>query len=94
MKTTSVTRLKNTLSAQLKEVVAGKTVLITERRKPIALLQPLHCGAAGATLDGLFERGILAPPSKTLDLKAFFKTAPGHCTASLSGAIMDEREGR
>lgn len=44
MKTTSVTLLKNNLSAQLKEVASGETILITDRRKPVASLQPLAHG--------------------------------------------------
>jgi antitoxin (DNA-binding transcriptional repressor) of toxin-antitoxin stability system len=94
MKTTSVTRLKNHLSAHLKEVLAGETVLITDRRKPIALIRPLDHGLAGDKLAGMYERGLLAPPARPLDVAAFLGSMRGKSAEPLSSAIIEEREGR
>lgn len=94
MKTSSVTHLKNTLSARLKEVVAGETLLITDRHKPIAILQPLRDVQASARLASLFEQGILAPPTRKLNMAAFLKTPRGRCTKPLTEAIKEERENR
>ena len=94
MKTASVTHLKNTLSARLKEVVAGETVMITDRRKPIAILQPLSADQQEDRLATLYHQGILQPPSKQLDRKVFFKLPRGKCGRSLSAAIQEDRDER
>jgi antitoxin (DNA-binding transcriptional repressor) of toxin-antitoxin stability system len=94
MKTTSVTRLKNNLSAQLKEVVAGETILITDRRKPIATLQPLTSGEQGSEISGLCARGIVSPARKPLVVSAFLRQPRGECSGGLSEVILEEREGR
>ena len=41
MQTTSITQLKNSLSAYLRDVKAGEEVLITDRGRPIARLVPV-----------------------------------------------------
>ena len=94
MKISSVTHLKNSLSARLKEVVAGETLLITDRHKPIAILQPLRNVNASARLESLFEQGILAPPTRKLNVASFLKTPRGRCTSTLTKAILEEREDR
>ncbi|MCC5807532.1 MAG: type II toxin-antitoxin system Phd/YefM family antitoxin [Opitutales bacterium] len=94
MKTTSVTRLKNTLSARLKEVAAGETILITERRKPVAMLRALDPVADGNGLAGLYARGILEPPQSELDVAAFMKMPRGQCADTLTRAISEERNER
>ena len=41
MQTVSITQLKNSLSAYLRDVKAGEEVLITDRGRPIARLAPV-----------------------------------------------------
>ena len=94
MKTSSVTDLKNTLSARLKEVIAGEPVLITDRRKPIAILQPLASDGSEGGLATLYQQGILMPPPKKLDVGAFLKMPRGQCAPSLTQAVIEEREDR
>lgn len=94
MKTASVSRLKNTLSARLKEVVAGESLLITDRQKPIAVITPLDSGNTDEHLASLIQRGIVAPASKPLDLSDFLRKQRGRCTPSLSSAVIEERENR
>ena len=94
MKISSVTHLKNTLSARLKEVVAGEPVLITDRRKPIALLQPLEGGGGEGALATLYQQGILTPPPKKLNVAAFLRMPRGQCAPSLTQAVIEEREDR
>lgn len=93
MKTTSVTLLKNNLSAQLKEVATGETILITDRRKPIASLQPLAHGDVANDLSGLCTRGIVSPPQKALVVASFLKK-PRAEGVGLTPAILEEREER
>lgn len=94
MKTTSVTRLKNSLSAQLKEVASGETILITDRRKPVASLQPLVHGDLADDWSGLSARGIVSPPQKSLVMGRFLKCPRGESRDDLTRAILEEREAR
>lgn len=93
MKTTSVTRLKNHLSAQLKEVAAGETILITDRSKPIATLQPLAHGGGGDDVSALCAWGIVSPPQKPLAVASLLKKPRGEGVA-LTPAILEERAER
>lgn len=94
MKTTSVTRLKNELSAHLKEVIAGETVLITDRRKPVATLQPLTPGDPMGDISSLSARGIVSPPIGRLSASKFLKHPKASGTGGLTEAILEERDGR
>lgn len=96
MKTTSVTELKNSLSALLKQVVAGEPLLVTDRNRPVAVFQPLAGSAAGDhRLAGLIASGVVAPASAgALDVEAFLAEPKAHCAEPLSSAIAEDRDGR
>lgn len=94
MKTTSVTALKNQLSARLKEVAAGETIVITDRRKPIGCLQPLAPGTADDRLAGLCARGIVSVPPRPLEDSEFFRKPKATCDPGLTAAVIEERERR
>lgn len=94
MKMTSVTELKNQLSAKLKQVMAGESLLVTDRNKPVAVLHPLHGEIRNRRLEGLVAAGLVAPPQEPLDVKGLLKLKRGRCKASLSKAICEDREGR
>jgi antitoxin (DNA-binding transcriptional repressor) of toxin-antitoxin stability system len=94
MKTTSVTLLKNNLSAQLKEVAAGEAILITDRRKPVASLQPLTHGDLAGDWSGLAARGIVLPPQKSLVVSRFLEHPKGESRDDLTKAILEERSER
>ncbi|WP_424312314.1 type II toxin-antitoxin system Phd/YefM family antitoxin [Haloferula sp.] len=93
METSNIATAKSQFSRLIDLVKQGQTVLITERNKPVAMLQPL-VGSSNASLDALFASGLLAPPGKALDL-AKFLSAPRASLApesSLTRAIIEERE--
>lgn len=94
MKTTSVSHLKNTLSARLKEVAEGDTLLITDRNKPVATLQPLSSSQQGAHLESLYSRGVISPPKKTLRLNQFRRQPMATSPQGLTQALLEEREQR
>jgi antitoxin (DNA-binding transcriptional repressor) of toxin-antitoxin stability system len=96
MKIASVTELKNGLSAYLKEVVSGETVLVMDRKRPVAVFQPIGSDHGDERLAGLVASGIVSPPAGRLDLDAFFAEPRGSTQdpAGLTGAILEEREGR
>lgn len=96
MKIASVTELKNGLSAYLKEVASGETVLVMDRKKPVAVFQPISADHGDERLAGLVASGIVSPPGGRLDLEAFFTEPRGsvHEASGLTGAILEEREAR
>ncbi len=94
MITASVTDLKNGLSAHLKTVVAGESVLVTDHRKPIAILQGLGYQFPDEQLAALAAAGIITPPRKPLSVSAFLKLPKGKTSKPLSSAISEDRDGR
>ena len=59
MQTTSITELKNSLSAYLRSVKAGEEVLITDRGRPIARLVPVSpSDSIEERMDDLERRGV------------------------------------
>ncbi|MBN9690156.1 MAG: type II toxin-antitoxin system Phd/YefM family antitoxin [Verrucomicrobia bacterium] len=96
MKVASVTDLKNGLSAYLKEVVSGETVLVMDRKKPVAVFQPITSEYGDERLAGLVASGIVSAPAGRLDLEAFFAEPRGLTPnpSGLTGALLEEREGR
>jgi prevent-host-death family protein len=93
MHTSNIASAKSRFSHLIDLVKQGQTVLITERNKPVATLQPV-AASSPAGLEALHASGLLVPPGKALDLPAFLAApraslAPGN---SLAQAILEERE--
>ena len=60
MQTVSITQLKNSLSAYLRDVKAGEEVLITDRGRPIARLAPVSSSdSMEEHLDEMERKGLL-----------------------------------
>lgn len=93
MTTASVSEAKNQLSALLKLVQAGQSVLITDRGVPVARLEPVRLGhGVPARMIALAQQGLVRLPSREpdaswLDLPRVTPT-PG---PSLSSLVIDER---
>lgn len=94
MKTSSVTDLKNNLSARLKGVIAGEPLIVTDRRKPVAIFQSLSESVDDKRLAGLVASGTVRPPKTRLNVKTLLALKRGACAVSLSRAIAEDREGR
>lgn len=94
MKTTTVTLLKNNLSARLKEVASGETILITDRRKPVASLQPLSQVDLKEDAWRLLARGVVSPPKRSLEIGLFLQTPRAESRDELTAAILEERSER
>ena len=90
MKRASVSETKNHLSRLLEEVKRGESILILDRNKPVATIQPYR----GAGLNELVRDGIVAPPQKELDVVAFLQLKKPKLPADVSGsaAVVSERE--
>jgi antitoxin (DNA-binding transcriptional repressor) of toxin-antitoxin stability system len=72
---------------------AGQTVLITERNKPVATLQPVS-RASTAGVEALHSSGLLTPPGRSLDVTAFLAAPRAALKSgnSLAQAVLQERE--
>lgn len=92
MKTANIATAKNQFSRLIERVKQGETILILDRDRPVARLQPLE--DSDLSLDAIVASGLLSPSVGKLDLERFL-AAPRACLApeqSLSSAIVAERE--
>jgi prevent-host-death family protein len=97
MKKASITEAKNNLSALIDRVKGGSPVLIVDRGRPVARLEPVQGTAADdERLASLVRDGVVRParhaPPRTL-----FTSRPPAARKGASGvrALLDERrEGR
>jgi prevent-host-death family protein len=98
MKKASVTEVKNNLSALIDGVKAGSPVLIVDRGRPVARLEPV--GGLPPDDDSRLARLVrdgVVRPARAKVPKAVFTTEPPHANGSASGvrALLEERrEGR
>jgi len=93
MKSASISSLKNSLSAKLKEVIAGDPLLVTDHRKPVAVLQPLSGDLTSERMAGLMTQGLVSPPRRPLAVDEFL-ALPRAKGADLVSAILEERDAR
>ncbi len=97
MRSESISSAKNRLSALIKEVQGGGSVLITDRGVPVAQLVPVRVGrGVPARVIALAQQGLARlperPPSaKWLDLPRP-KLGPG--PSPVDGLLAERREGR
>lgn len=95
MEKATISELKNSLSAYLKKVRAGQSILILDRNHPVARLERVVAGERGdERLDRLERAGLVRRPSTPLSLKELRAPAPKP-RRSVAQALVDERrEGR
>lgn len=98
MKKASITEAKNNLSALIDRVKSGSPVLIVDRGRPVARLEP--AGGLGSDDDSRLARlvrdGVVRPAHRAMP-KALFSTKPPRSKRGVSGvrALLEERrEGR
>jgi prevent-host-death family protein len=99
MKKTSITDAKNNLSALIDGLKSGSPVLIVDRGRPVALLEPVTGDRAGEQ-DGRLSRLLrdgLVRPRRAEPSRALFSSKPPRARAGMSvvDALLEERrEGR
>lgn len=99
MKRASISEAKNRLSALIDSVKGGSSVLIVDRGRPVARLEPV--GRPGGANDDdrlgrLVREGVVRPP-RGAAAKSLLATAPPRGKKGISAlrALLDERrEGR
>ena len=97
MKTANIATTRNELSRLLRRVKRGETVIITERNRPVAQLQPIAATACpeDADLQALIATGaLIAPTGRPIAPDALLAASRAHLSApaSLTAAVLAERE--
>jgi len=97
MKKASITEAKNNLSALIDSVKGGSPVLIVDRGRPVARLEPVsRIGSGDDRLARLVREGVVRP-ARSAAPRALFSSEPPRPKKGASGVrvLLDERrEGR
>jgi antitoxin (DNA-binding transcriptional repressor) of toxin-antitoxin stability system len=91
MKKASVSDLKNQISRYLDYVKQGETVLVLDRRVPVAELKPVTGKPSSGKLVALERKGIIRLGRGEIPEK-FLKRKLGGKRARILGALLEERE--
>lgn len=95
MEKATISQLKNHLSAYLKKVRTGRTVLIVDRDQPVARLERIESGGAADDRIGRLEKaGLLRRAQQKLDLTALRTETPSAKHSVLAALLDERREGR
>lgn len=93
MEIATVSRLKMSLSAYLRQVKSGEEVLITERGRPIARLSPIAGPSSLAEHLGEMEKkGLLKRPVAPLPADFWDWPRPVDSEAAVRAAVTRERD--
>ena len=94
MRTVSISQAKNSLSALLREIRGGATVIITDRGVPVArLIAPLSGRGLPASAIDLAQQGRLVLPDRPPNTRWLDEPLPApRAGASAVQALLDERE--
>jgi prevent-host-death family protein len=96
MKKASITEAKNNFSALIDRVKGGSPVLIVDRGRPVARLEPVS--ALSTDEDGRLARLVregIVRPARGAAQNALFTTKPPRVKGNASGlqVLLDERRG-
>ena len=95
MEKATISQLKDRLSAYLKKVRAGGSILIVDRDQPIARIERIASGAAGDDRISRLERaGLLRRGSGRVDVAALRRGGARPRVSVLGALLEDRREGR
>ena len=93
MRTATVSQLKVSLSAYLRQVKAGEELVITERGRPIARLLPLSSSTPlPEHLKAMEEKGLLKRGEKPLPSDFWDMPRPPDPQSAVLSAVLRERE--
>lgn len=95
MEKATVSKLKNNLSAYLRKVRAGHTVVIYDRDIPIACIERIESRGRGAERLALLRaQGSIKPPVRPLSAKRLRAAMPKGLprSARLAEALREERD--
>lgn len=91
----TISQLKNNLSAYLKRVRSGESILVCDRDEPIARLDRVTgAQSADARINGLARQGLLRPAQRPLSLETLRRPVPKPGRSVVEALIEERREGR
>jgi antitoxin (DNA-binding transcriptional repressor) of toxin-antitoxin stability system len=90
----TISQLKNRLSAYLRKVRAGATILIVDRDEPIARIERLEAGRPDDRTSRLERAGLVRRRSAPLRLSGLRAPAPRPRRSVVEALVDDRREGR
>ncbi|MGH7700609.1 MAG: type II toxin-antitoxin system Phd/YefM family antitoxin [Gemmatimonadales bacterium] len=96
---TTISQLKARLSAYLKKVRAGQSILILDRDEPVARLERVGPGDQGPgagddRLNRLERAGLLRRATRPLSIEALRAGAPRPTASVVEALLEDRRRGR
>jgi len=95
MEKATISKLKNRLSAYLRIVKAGGSVLVFDRDEPVARLEGVKAGSADADwLTRLEKDGVIHRGSGAVPIELFRKPRPKPGKSVLEALIEERRSGR
>lgn len=99
MKKTSITEAKNSLSALIDGLKGGSPVLIMDRGRPVARLEPVvteHASDDQGRLSRLVREGVVRPGRVPFSKKLFTDPLPRPTggASAVAALIEERREGR
>jgi len=95
MRYESISLVKNNLSAIIREVQQGETIVITDRGRPVARLEPMgDLDPNDARLKALVDDGLISLPRKPADASVLDLPMPSVVAGpSAVDYLLEEREG-
>jgi antitoxin (DNA-binding transcriptional repressor) of toxin-antitoxin stability system len=97
MKRASITQTKNSLSSLIDGLKGGEAVLIVDRGRPVARLEPI-IGGEDAGQEGRVSRllrdGVLRPRRTVSPASLFTSPPPGSIASAVDALIDERRDGR
>ncbi len=95
MERATISQLKNRLSAYLKKVRAGQSILILDRDQPIARLDRVESeGRPQDRLSRLERSGLLRRSTRSVPAKALRSAAPRPKRSVVRALLEERRKGR
>lgn len=91
MPSISVSQLKARLSEYLRFVGGGNSIVVTDRGTPVAMVSPLPPGESEGAMASLIDRGLVAPPLKSLPEDFWDRPRPSDPEGLGLKAVLEER---
>lgn len=92
MKVASISELKDRLSSHLEGVRGGDPLLVTERKRPVALLQAVDFDDLPEGMQGLLADGVAMPGKRRLSAGEFLALSKARIAPGLTSAVIEERD--
>jgi len=94
MKKASITEARNNLSGLIDGLRNGSSVLITDRGRPVARLEPVYADEHDENLKQLIRDGLVRPRRKPLSPEFLRTDPPAVAVSVVDMLIAERREGR